>query len=708
MTSDILSPVQAQKEIITTGYYKNTKHYNTEEWRASALQFEQSGRYTNYPINSHPNSMYYKFWEEEARRSVFGYNIGRDWIPGYFYFYLNYCPIPIAVERSDNEEEKDFDDLAKQAQADREDHFPHFWDDDYTYYHYLDESEKVGEHAAVIKTRGRGFSLKGGSMCDRNYYLIPGSKSYCFADDKDYLIEDGIITKAWDMMSHIEDHTPWGKRRQVHNSIMHRRASYYTQRSGLKIEKGFKSEIIGVSLKNNYNKARGKRGKLILYEESGKNPNLLKAWNISLKSMQQGRLTFGLQAGFGTGGTEGQDFMGLEQLFYEGGGYNVHMIPNRWDSVTAGSKSGFFSSVLKNLEGTMDKDGNSDIELADKLIEADRDKVKRETKNPEAIIRHIAEEPKTPQEACMRIGGTIFPINDLKEQLAHVRTHPEKFEDTEYIGKLVIDPETEKIKWEPDPEAKPIRIFPLNDKKLIEGCIVIYEHPVAGEDGEVPYGLYLSGNDAYDHDDSTTDSLGSTFIMNKVTGRIVAEYTGRPLTANMYYENVRRLLIYYHAKCNYENDCKGMGTYMNNSFASYLLCDTPKVVADRVVDKIVLNRGKGSPGTQGINKWARELILIWLVTKISNDSELTNLHTIRSIPLLQELIYWHKDGNFDRVSGLGMLMLLKEDMMHFDPEESHKALEVPDFFARTAMFQHKAKEKLDPFAKIIKMRQLKE
>jgi hypothetical protein len=174
----------------------------------------------------------------------------------------------------------------------------------------------------------------------------------------------------------------------------------------------------------------------------------------------------------------------------------------------------------------------------------------------------------------------------------------------------------------------------------------------------------------------------------------------------MYYENVRRLLIYYNAKCNYENDCKGMGTYMNNTFSSYLLCDTPKVVADKVIDKVVLNRGKGSPGTQGINKWARELILIWLVTKISADSELTNLHTIRSIPLLQELIYWHKDGNFDRVSGLGMLMLLKEDMMHFDPEESHKALEVPKFFARMEMFKHKAMEKADPFAKIIQMRKL--
>jgi hypothetical protein len=53
-----------------------------------------------------------------------------------------------------------------------------------------------------------------------------------------------------------------------------------------------------------------------------------------------------------------------------------------------------------------------------------------------------------------------------------------------------------------------------------------------------------------------------------------------------------------------------------------------------------------------------------------------------------------------------MLMLLKEDMMHFDPEESHKALEVPEFFARMEMFKHKAMEKADPFAKIIQMRKL--
>jgi hypothetical protein len=688
------------------GLNKTDPHSNVDEFRVPALHFEEFGTYTNYPVNGHPGSLYHKFWEEEARRCVYGYNIGRDEIPGYFYWYLNYCPIYIAESKSGTEV-VGLEALMEREQADRILAFPSFWDGDYDYYHYLDEAEKEGEHGSVIKTRGRGFSFKGGSMCNRNYYLIPGSKSYCMADDKEYLVEDGILTKAWDMMDHIESYTPWGKRRQRHDSIMHKRASYYMEKGGLRIEKGFKSEIIGVTLKNNWNKARGKRGKLILFEESGKNPHLLKAWNIALKSMQQGRLTFGLMVAFGTGGTEDVDFMGLEQLFYEGGGHNVHMIPNKWDTNIGDGKCGYFSSVLQNLEGTMDEDGNSDQELAEKMTDLERDNIRKETKNMEAIIRHIAEEPKTPEEAVMRIGGTIFPINDLKQQLAELRAYPEKYEETEWVGKLNVDIETKKVKWEIDPDAKAIRKFPMQDKRFIDGAIVIYEHPVLDSDGNVPYGIYIASNDPYDHDESTTDSLGSTFIMNRITERIVAEYTGRPQTAKMYYENVRRLLLYYNARCNYENNLKGLHTYMEFKNCTYLLCDTPAVVHDKVFDKSLLNRKKGTPGTDPINKWGRELILTWLLTPVEPESEVLNLHKIRSVPLLQELIYWHKEGNFDRVSSLGMLMILKDDMAKWIPEMENKKETVSSFFLRQPMFQEKFREQNDPFEKIQRMRKLR-
>ena len=417
-------------------------------------------------------------------------------------------------------------------------------------------------------------------------------------------------------------------------------------------------------------------------------------------------MTFGLQCAFGTGGTEDVDIMGLEQLFYEGGAYNVHLVPNKWDDAASNGKCGHFISVEQNLEGAMDKDGNSLYDISKKLTDASRAHVISATKNPETITRFIAEEPRKPQEAIMRLGGTIFPINDLKEHLNHLRSSPEDFEELEYVGKLVLNEETEKFEWKLDTTAKPIRIFPQTDKKNIEGAIVIYEHPVANSEGIIPYGVYLAGNDTYDHDESTTDSLGSTFIMNKLTERIVAEYTGRPNTANGYYENVRRLLLYYNAKCNYENNWKGLFTYLNGRHHAHLLCDTPKIVHDKIYDKSLLNRGAGTPGTLPIQKWGRELILIWLTTPVAPGSERLNLHTIRSIPLLQELIYWYKDGNFDRVDALQMLVILKEDVQNIIPEEERQRAAVPEFFSRMEMFQEKMIQKDDPFATIGKRMEL--
>ena len=701
-------------EQIDTGYHKTTPHRDSYEFTTEAQHFTEFGRYTNHPYNTSPKSKFHKYWTEQARRCVYGHNIGRDYIPGYYYNFLNFCPLLKAKTIQEDilsqvggliPMDDPSSNLLAMSMAERIEGFPDFWDGHYKLFHYYNDSELRGEHSSVIKSRTKGFSFIGASMMNRNFHLLPGTKSYAFADDKEYLTEDGLLTKTWDIMDFITENTAWGKRRTKRNTEMHRRASYIITRDGMQIEKGFRSEIIGVSLHNNYNKARGKRGKLILFEESGKNPHLLKAWNIALRSVAIGRKSFGLMIAFGTGGTEDADFMGLEQLFYEGGGYRVRMIPNEWDVGAQDRKCGFFFSAAQNYEGgagtiCMDEDGNSDFPRAVSIILAERDKIKKETKNPDAIIRHIAEEPLTPEEAVLRITGSLFPTNDLKHQHAFIRNHPSRYEATEYIGDLQIE-EDGKIVWKPDADAKPIKQYPHNNLEDTEGCIVIYEHPVPDKTGVIPYGVYIAGSDNYDHDQSTTQSLGSTFIMNRLTERIVAEYTGRPLTAPMYYEKERRLLLYYNAICNYENNLKGLHSYFEKMHCTYLLCDTPPIILDKLDDKSLMGRGKGTPGTAPLKKWGCELILNWLLTPVAPESQALNLHKIRGEALLQELIYHSKDGNFDRVDALIYLLIYKEQLTNIIPQYDKRRGVVDPFFSEHPLFKENIKpERIDPFEDI--------
>jgi hypothetical protein len=47
------------------------------------------------------------------------------------------------------------------------------------------------------------------------------------------------------------------------------------------------------------------------------------------------------------------------------------------------------------------------------------------------------------------------------------------------------------------------------------------------------------------------------------------------------------------------------------------------------------------------------------------ENNVSNLHKIRSIGLLLEAMKWNINGNYDRVSACGMLMLLREDKQKY-------------------------------------------
>ncbi len=389
-----------------------------------------------------------------------------------------------------------------------------------------------------------------------------------------------------------------------------------------------------------------------------------------------------------TGGTDINDLIGLEQLYTRGAGYKVHMIPNIFEPELGHSETGIFIGEQRNHEIAMDKDGNSDKEKAIQYILKDREDYLNKTKNKEMLLRYIAEAPIKPSEALMQIGGNIFPVDLLKQQKAYLLSHRDTMIDSAWVGLLVPDQETGKIEWKIDNTLIPIDHYPHTDVSNLNGCVVIYEPPVRDKDGNIPFGLYISGNDNYDHDQSTTESLGSTFIMNRMTERIVAEYTGRPYVASYFYNTNRYLLMYYNAIQNFENNLKGLHADFIKNRCEYLLADTPDNVKDKIDDKRVLNRRKGTPGTTPIKKMGREYILEWLMREAEPGTGILNLHKIRSIALLDELIYHNKDGNFDRVDALIYLLIYHEDLWQRIPSyDARPKKEVHQFFANDPLFK---------------------
>ena len=121
---------------------------------------------------------------------------------------------------------------------------------------------------------------------------------------------------------------------------------------------------------------------------------------------------------FGTGGSSDSDFDGLKELFYHPTGYNIKPFNNIWDEKAEGTNCGFFIPAWSNISSInmdtgkriyMDEYGNSLREKAIAFEVEERNKVREGASKELAIDRFVAEIPITPQEACLELGGNIFP-----------------------------------------------------------------------------------------------------------------------------------------------------------------------------------------------------------------------------------------------------------------------------------------------------------
>ena len=648
---------------------------DTDYFRPSAIHYQQYGCFTKLKPNANPNSEFGKWIREEVRRCWEGYVRPSDgeWITGDMYFFLNYCPILLIKKDENNKSIRTID-------------FPRFWDGHYYKSHYLNQCRNEGHHAAELASRGKGKSLFAASMLAKRFILGESKnvnkKVQCVATASERKYIQGAF-QLLDMFQYYIDfcaNNTEFPRQRITSSLQNLAWTMGYVDSETNTRRGTENSVIGITSKDDESKLRGSRGVLYLLEEAGSFPRLLNLYQVLRPSVEDGNSVWGLIYLYGTAGDSDSDFSSMQELMYNPNGYNIKAVNNVYDKEGQGRKQfTYFFPGYMNRADCYDEDGNSDVNKALLEILLDRYKVKYNSTDINAITKRIAEIPITPQEAILKTKDNIFPIVEITKRLNEIDNNPNFYDDT-YVGDLVLN--KGNVEFSPNTLDMPIRDFPTKDNK-VKGAIEIFEMPQEVH-GKIPKDRYIMSLDNYENDEAQSMSLGSMFVLDLWTDRIVAEYTGRPMFADDLNEICRKLCLFYNAKVMVENNKKNTFSYFSRMNSLHLMADTPEYLKNKQLIKTTGfgNASKGITATLPIKNFALGLIRDWLLKPVTITKEegnevveytVPNLSFIKNRALLKELMLYNPAINVDRIMSLCQLMLYREEKMILYQGEPRRA-----------------------------------
>lgn len=655
--------------VICVDYFQKTK-----EFSYLAEQYNKTGMYTN----TIPGTIeYLEFWQNVRDICLNGFtNSCGQTITGQHFFYLNFCPILGLNEKT-----------GKKSKI-----FPRFIDLDYEFFHMVEYCRLNQKSLVAVKGRRQGWSYKAAAICTHEFYFYPDSKAVIGAFFSSF--SQNTMNMVVENSNFINTNTEFRKQRNpdLKDFI---KARYQATVGGVKVWKGFNSEVKAISFKDNPTAAVGLSASWLILDEAGVFNNIVDSYGYTEPLIKDGSTYTGVALVFGSSGDMDSGSKYFYEMFTNPEKYNMLDFE---DPFNPNSRIGFFSSATKGRLGLclnpeskwykqlmVDENGNSNYEAAQDDIDYLRAKAKNGL-DPKAIHNITTQFPTSWKEAFLRNKGNVFGSPEMLEWLGTLENTP-SLRGQAQKGELYFD--KGEVKWRLDNDLIYITDFPLKkDPKVGEnfttnGCTAIWEHPEKQENGEIPNYLYIAGCDPYDQDKSESGSLGSFFVYkrfyraDRTHDIIVAEYTSRPDTAEQFYENCRKLCVYYNAKVLYENQLKGLKVYFEQKNALHYMCEQPGIIRDMVKDSRVqrgygIHMNRGSNGSSGIKDQCELYLKKWLYEEVDGETEGTKVlrfQTIKSIPLLKELIAYDRDINTDRVIAIMLCVLQTYELHRIHVEE---------------------------------------
>jgi len=415
--------------------------------------------------------------------------------------------------------------------------------------------------------------------------------------------------------------------------------------------------------------ANGTRPNRVFLDEVGFMGNIMEAWGAiesTQAAAQHKRLVI---YAAGTGGlTSSGAALFAKEIFYNPQDYDCLIFDDVWENK---GDIGYFLPATHTLNRF--KHGENfitDEKMALKFCMNQREKANKSA-NKVRILTEMINRPIKPSEIFLRLEGNFFNITQLRSDLAELESNKRLLDASWKVDLELSDKSTVIAK----PSNKlPIREFPTRKGVDLDAPVEIFEKPKLDDSGRAISNRYIISNDPVDDDgnDNFRRSLQSSHVLDTWTDRIVAEYVARTYLAEHYYENLRRLAIYYNARILYENNKKGLYGYFKNRNSLFLLAETPEILKETNLVKgdTVGNRSLGvNMSTDTMKLFAINLFKTFLekdaVTNIEEERGKKNSSFIRSPALLQELISYSMDINADRVSSMLILMIYRADKERF-------------------------------------------